>query len=190
MNLSLSCKVKQFISVCKFICKNLANYQLCIRFHLNFTMRRRHGCRTPSTAGTIFRVRSRSASAIRTAASRRRSSSTAAAFRCPKGAAPRYGSRARLVGIPHHASRGRSAQRLRLLRAEALRVIRLIRSGHPSGPGAAAGTCRAAGGGARPRPARRTNKAQPGAPGTGHTTHPRAQCARLAQGRAAERAPR
>ena len=135
LNLSLSCKVKQLISACKFICKNLANYQLCIRFHLNFTMRRRHGCRTPSTAGTIFRVRSRSASAIRTAASRRRSSSTAAAFRCPKG-----GSRARLVGIPHHASRGRSAQRLRLLRAEALRVIRLIRSGHPSGPGAAAGT--------------------------------------------------
>lgn len=35
--------------------------------------------------GNYFRVRSRSASAIRTAASRRRSSSTAAAFRCPKG---------------------------------------------------------------------------------------------------------
>ena len=35
-------------------------------------MRRRHGCRTPSTADYL-RVRSRSASAIRTAASRRRS---------------------------------------------------------------------------------------------------------------------
>lgn len=140
MNLSLSCKVKQFISACKFICKNLANYQLCIRFHLNFTMRRRHGCRTPSTAGTIFRVHLRSASAIRTAASRRRSSSTAAAFRCPKG----YGTPLRISclsgGIPHHASRGRSAQRLRFLRTEALRVVRPNRSGHPSGPGAAAGT--------------------------------------------------
>ena len=138
LNLSLSCKVKQLISACKFICKNLANYQLCIRFHLNFTMRRRHGCRTPSTAGTIFRVRSRSASAIRTAASRHRLPRPRFAAR--RGTAPRYGSRACLVGIPHHASRGRSAQRLRFLRTEALRVVRPNRSGHPSGPGAAAGT--------------------------------------------------
>lgn len=140
LNLSLSCKVKQFISVCKFICKNLANYQLCIRFHLNFTMRRRHGCRTPSTAGTIFRVRSRSASAYGLPPHGVGHRLPRPPFAARRGAAPRYGSRARLVGIPHHASRGRSAQRLRLLRAEALRVIRLIRSGHPSGPGAAAGT--------------------------------------------------
>lgn len=140
LNLSLSCKVKQFISVCKFICKNLANYQLCIRFHLNFTMRRRHGCRTPSTAGTIFgfaRVPLRRYGLPPHGVGHRLPRPPFAARR---GAAPRYGSRARLVGIPHHASRGRSAQRLRLLRAEALRVIRLIRSGHPSGPGAAAGT--------------------------------------------------
>lgn len=140
LNLSLSCKVKQFISTCKFICKNLANYQLCIRFHLNFTMRRRHGCRTPSTAGTIFgfaRVPLRRYGLPPHGVGHRLPRPPFAARR---GAAPRYGSRARLVGIPHHASRGRSAQRLRLLRAEALRVIRFIRSGHPSGPGAAAGT--------------------------------------------------
>lgn len=140
LNLSLSCKVKQFISVCKFICKNLANYQLCIRFHLNFTMRRRHGCRTPSTAGTIFgfaRVPLRRYGLPPHGVGHRLPRPPFAARR---GAAPCYGSRARLVGIPHHASRGRSAQRLRLLRAEALRVIRFIRSGHPSGPGAAAGT--------------------------------------------------
>lgn len=140
LNLSLSCKVKQLISACKFICKNLANYQLCIRFHLNFTMRRRHGCRTPSTAGTIFgfaRVPLRRYGLPPHGVGHRLPRPPFAARR---GAAPCYGSRARLVGIPHHASRGRSAQRLRLLRAEALRVIRFIRSGHPSGPGAAAGT--------------------------------------------------
>lgn len=140
LNLSLSCKVKQLISACKFICKNLANYQLCIRFHLNFTMRRRHGCRTHRRRELFFgfaRVPLRRYGLPPHGVGHRLPRPRFAARR---GTAPRYGSRACLVGIPHHASRGRSAQRLRFLRTEALRVVRPNRSGHPSGPGAAAGT--------------------------------------------------
>ena len=150
LNLYLCCKVKQFICTCKLFCKNPANYQLCIRFHLNFIKRWRRVWRMLSTGKTTFRDRSHSVSAIRTAVygvgHRLPDAALAARRRC--GAC--FGPRARMVGVSHLLGGGRNAERFRFFRDEALCLIPAVgmscrRCGQPPDPRFASGRSPAAG---------------------------------------------
>lgn len=139
LNLYLCCKVKQFICTCKLFCKNPANYQLCIRFHLNFIKRWRRVWRMLSTGKTTFRDRSHSVSAIRTAVLRRRSSSTGRGSRSRRRCGACFGPRARMVGVSHLLGGGRNAERFRFFRDEALCLIPAVgmscrRCGQPPDP--------------------------------------------------------
>ena len=149
LNLYLCCKVKQFICTCKLFCKNPANYQLCIRFHLNFIKRWRRVWRMLSTGKTTFRDRSHSVSAIRTAVLRRRSSSTGRGSRSPEGDAEPVSDLVPVWWEFHtFSAEGRNAERFRFFRDEALCLIPAVgmscrRCGQPPDPRFASG---------RPRP--------------------------------------
>ena len=139
LNLYLCCKVKQFICTCKLFCKNPANYQLCIRFHLNFIKRWRRVWRMLSTGKLLFGIARipfrRYGLPLYGVGHRLPDAALAARRRC--GAC--FGPRARMVGVSHLLGGGRNAERLRFFRDEALRLI-------------AAGACSAAGVRNRPVP--------------------------------------
>ena len=150
LNLYLCCKVKQFICTCKLFCKNPANYQLCIRFHLNFIKRWRRVWRMLSTGKTTFRDRSHSVSAIRTAVLRRRSSSTGRGSRSPKAMRSLFRTSYPYGVVSHLLGGGRNAERFRFFRDEALCLIPAVgmscrRCGQPPDPRFASGRSPAAG---------------------------------------------